>query len=151
MPSLTDAREQATAASGVEAPPSDARPAKAVKPPATPKVPTACACQVPTTDKYPGCNGALSTRKFAPGHDAKLVGYLTRRVAAGESTEEAALADLASKSGNSALLVGKLRAALQRESAKADAKARREHAAREAKEAKDAAKADSDAEAAASA
>jgi len=138
MPSMNDVKEQ-LAAPKVEAPASDATPAKAKREPVAPRTPTNCVCGVPG-DK--GCNGAKSTRKFAPGHDAKLVGYLTREVVAQRVTPEVALKDLAEKSGNSALLVGKLKSAIERETEKADAKARKASVEAAAAEAKVAEKAD---------
>jgi hypothetical protein len=63
--------------------------------------------------KYTGCRGAKSTRKFAPGHDAKLKGYLTREYAEGKRTADAVIEEVRTKSGNSALLVGAIKRAVK--------------------------------------
>lgn len=130
--------------SQVEAPPSDAgavkteataeaKPAKVAK---APKVPEDCKCGVPNNGKvdaegkhkYPGCQGGKTTGKFAPGHDAKLVGYLTREYAAGNRDADSVIAEVREKSGNSALLVGKIKSAVKRADDDKVAKARREQA-----------------------
>lgn len=99
----------------VEAPESDAKPtAPKVAKPKTVKVAQPCKCDVPG-DK--GCNGGVTKGVFAPGHDAKLVGYLTREVVAGRLAKDAAVADLVGK-GGSKLLQTKLGAAIDRETAK---------------------------------
>ncbi len=121
MPSLTDAREAASTDGGrVEAPDSDAspKPVKAAKAPKTPKVavePHDCKCQVP------GCTGKTN-RNFAPGHDAKLVGHLTRQVVAGEMTTSEAMQAVIDRAGASSLLVQKVKNAIQTEVDKRKAK-----------------------------
>lgn len=100
-----------------------AKPAAEPKAPREPKPkaePKACACQVPG-DK--GCNGGKTNRYFAPGHDAKLVGYLTREVVAGRMDKDAAITTLDERSGSSATLLGKLKSAIVRETDKAAKKA----------------------------
>jgi hypothetical protein len=114
--------EAPASAPKVEAPEGQTAP-KAEKAPrakAAPKQATACACAVPGDN---GCNGGMSKGTFAPGHDAKLTGHLTREVVAGNLTADQAVEDMKAK-GGSALLQGKLRAAIQRETAKAERKAK---------------------------
>jgi hypothetical protein len=144
MPTLNEARATVAPAPAapkpkVEAPEGQT---KAIDPkPQAPKTkaePKPCACQVP------GCD-AKSTRKFAPGHDAKLKGYLTREVVAGNLTKEKAIEWIDRASGNSALLRGGLEAGIKRELAKVEAKGKREQAAKEKKDAETAAKADTQA------
>ncbi len=132
MPTLTDAKNDVAAnVPDSDVPASDAAP-KAEKPKREPKakpVPTDCGCQVPThgkNDKYPGCNGAKTTSRFAPGHDAKLSGYLNRQVESGDLTAEMALDIMKERSNNSALLVGKLQKALAVTADKATRKAKAE-------------------------
>lgn len=119
MPTLAEAHEIATAAEGkVEAPENDAKPAKAVKAPREPKTPVephACKCGVPKCD-------STTTRNFAPGHDAKMVGYLTRQVVAGELTKTEALQKVTEVSGAGSLLVQKVSNGIQREIDKRKAK-----------------------------
>lgn len=151
MPTREDAKAAAVAApeksdapeSQVEAPTE----AKAEKPKREPKAkaePTDCACGVPDHDrtgapatgdavKFPGCRGGKSTRKFAPGHDAKLVGYVTRMYAAGKVSAEGAVEEVRVKSANSALLVGKIKAAVKRVDDEKASRERREQAAKDAK------------------
>lgn len=106
---------------------------KAPKTPKAPKVAQPCKCNVPDVKgTNGGCAGGLTKGVFAPGHDAKLTGYLTREVVAGNLTTDAAVADLAGK-GGSALLQNKLRAAIERETDKAT---KREAAAKQREEAK---------------
>lgn len=120
----------------VSAPANDAKPAKetAPKAPKAPKEPMACRCEVPGEN---GCNGGQTRKLFAPGHDAKLVGYLTREVVAGNISEQEAKDTLAARSNGSAHLLSKLAVAIPREvgkvqrresaaKAKADAKAEKE-------------------------
>lgn len=129
--------------SQVEAPPSDAK----STPKREPKVkaePKDCACRVPNQDKtgaeasgdavkFAGCNGGKSTRKFAPGHDAKLVGYLTRSYEAGRISAQDAIDTVKKRSDNSALLVGKIKAAVKRVDEQRVARERRDQAAKDAK------------------
>lgn len=153
MPTREDAKAAAVAApektdvpeSKVEAPTA----APAEKPKREPKAkaePTDCACKVPDHDrsgapatgdavKFPGCRGGKSTRKFAPGHDAKLVGFVTRQYAAGKVTAEAAIEEVRTKSANSALLVGKIKAAVKRVDDERASRERREQAEKDAKSA----------------
>lgn len=151
MVSRAEAREAVKKPEQAEIPASDSG-AKVDAPAKTPKEkvvkePTDCVCAVPDNGpvndqgkaKYPGCNGAKSTRKFAPGHDAKLVGYLTRQYEAGEVTAEQAIEQVREKSGGSALLLGKIKAAIKAVDQRKEAKERREAAAK--------AKAEADAEA----
>lgn len=152
MPTREEAKTAAVPApaSQVEAPeskvdaPTEAKPVKAAKEPKVKAEPTDCACKVPNHDKtgatatgdaikFPGCNGGRSTRHFAPGHDAKLVGYVTRRYEAGSITAEQAVESVREKSGNSALLVGKIKAAVKRVDETRAATERREQAAKDAK------------------
>jgi hypothetical protein len=72
-------------------------------------------------------------RKFAPGHDAKLVGYATRLYAAGKVSADEAVAMVRDRSGNSALLVGKIKTAVKREDDAKVARERREQAAKDEK------------------
>lgn len=136
----------------VTAPASDAKPAKEVTPkaPKAPKEPMACRCEVPGEN---GCNGGQTRKQFAPGHDAKLVGYLTREVVAGNLTEAEAKETLSARSNGSAHLLSKLAVAIPREvgkvqrreaSAKAreDAKAEKEAKMVEARKQAELAKAD---------
>jgi hypothetical protein len=127
----------ATPAEPKVAAPAAEKPVKEPKAPrekAAPKEPVACRCQVPGEN---GCNGGKTRKLFAPGHDAKLVGYLTREVVAGNMTQDKALETIKERSENSAHLVSKLQAAIPRElgkvqrkdaaaKAKADAKAEKE-------------------------
>ncbi len=151
MPSMTDAKELA----GVPASDAGTTEAKAAKEPKAkrePKAkaePTTCGCQVPTHNakgevasdgKFGGCGDAKTTSKFAPGHDAKLVGFLTRSVAGGQLTEDAAMEIVAERSKNSALLIGKLKSAL---ATVADKKARAAQKAEAAKADKPAPEAES--------
>lgn len=78
--------------------------------------PTRCKCAVPGCDSF-------SKRNFAPGHDAKLIGYLTREVVAGNMTLADASDLLSTRSNGSKLLLSKLGAAVPREFAKIEAKA----------------------------
>lgn len=160
MPTREDAKAAAVQApekntdvdapdSQVAAPTGDAtakteKPAKAPKEPKVKAEPVACKCGVPDHDKsgkdangdavkFPGCRGGKSTRHFAPGHDAKLVGYVTRRYEAGSITAEQAVETVREKSGNSALLVGKIKAAVKRVDETRAATERREQAAKDAK------------------
>lgn len=103
--------------------------AKAPKAPRVAKVAGPCKCQVPG-DK--GCNGATTKGVFAPGHDAKLTGHLTRQVVAGNLTADEAVEDMKAK-GGSDLLQGKLRAAIARETTKVQ---KREAAAKAKEDAK---------------
>lgn len=135
--------------SQVAAPTGDAtakteKPAKAPKEPKVKAEPVACKCGVPDHDKagkdangdavkFPGCRGGRSTRHFAPGHDAKLAGYITRRYAAGSVTAEQAIEEVRAKSGNSALLVPKVKRALKLVDETRAATERREQAAKDAK------------------
>lgn len=131
-----------TAEPKVTAPASDATNGKAEpKAPrakAAPKVAQDCKCAVPDV---PGTNGGCAGGKtkgvFAPGHDAKLTGYLTREVVAGNLTAEQAVEDLKTK-GGSALLQGKLKAAISRETDKAARKAKAEKERADAKAEKEA-------------
>lgn len=111
---------------------------KAPRTKAAPKVAQDCKCAVPDA---PGTNGGCAGGKtkgvFAPGHDAKLTGYLTREVVAGRLTAEQAVEDLKTK-GGSALLQGKLKAAISRETDKAARKAKAERERNEAKAEKEA-------------
>lgn len=94
--------------------------------------PKACACQTPyENDDYRGCQDAKTNRVFAPGHDAKLVGYLTRQVIAGGMTQDAAVKVLDERSQGSKLLVAKLQTAIPRERERA-ATTQRNKEAREA-------------------
>ncbi len=99
----------------------------------------------PATVKPCGCGDEACTsttaRSFAPGHDAKMVGRLTRAVLAGEMTEDEAK-QAATNAGGSALLISKLNTAIPRERTKAEAKVRR---AAEKASAKTAPEADADA------
>lgn len=142
-----------TPAPKVSAPANDAKPAKAEaapKAPKAPKEPVDCNCQVPGDN---GCNGGKTRKQFAPGHDAKLVGYLTREVVAGNMTEQDAKDTLSARSNGSAHLLSKLAVAIPREvgkvqrreaSAKAreDAKAEKEAKMAEARKQAELAKAD---------
>jgi hypothetical protein len=135
--------------SQVAAPTGDAtakteKPAKVAKEPKVKAEPVACKCGVPDHDrkgaeatgdavKFPGCRNGKSTRHFAPGHDAKLVGFLTRAYEAGRIGAEAAIEEVRAKSGNSALLVGKVKAAVKRVDDTRAATERREQAAKDAK------------------
>lgn len=146
-PDKNDAPESQVAA------PEGAAPVKAAKAPKEPKAkaePVACKCQVPNHDKtgktatgdavkFQGCNGGKSTRHFAPGHDAKLVGYLTRFYEGGGIGAEQAIETVRERSGNSALLVGKIKAAVKRVDETRAATERREQAAKDEKAAKEAA------------
>jgi hypothetical protein len=126
---------------------SDAKPAKAPKEKVV-KEPTDCVCGVPdngpTNDsgksKFPGCGNAKSTRKFAPGHDAKLVGYLTRQFEAGAISADDAIAQVRDKSGGSALLLGKIKSAIRAVDERKAAKTRREEALKAKAAAEEAAK-----------
>jgi len=164
MPSMTDAKEQAgvpASDAGVTTETKAAKEPKAKREPKPKAEPSTCGCGVPTHNakgesdsagKFGGCGDAKTTSKFAPGHDAKLVGYLTRSVAGGHMTEDQAMEIVAERSKGSALLIGKLKSAL---ATVADKKARA--VKREAEKAEAAAKPEStpesnvDAEAAASA
>lgn len=92
-----------------------------------------CRCEVPGEK---GCNGAQTKGIFAPGHDAKLVGHLTRQVVAGHTTKALAVEALSNK-GGSQLLQSKLGAAIDREVAKRDNAAKRESERLAAKATKD--------------
>lgn len=151
MPTREEAKQAAVAVaapeSKVEAPEGDAtatKPEKAPKPPKTPKEPTACTCGVPDQDKtgapatgdavkFTGCRGGKSTRRFAPGHDAKLAGYLTRQYAAGRVTFDEAIDIVKERSGGSALLVPKVKRALKLVDEAKAANARRDQAAQDEK------------------
>lgn len=135
----------------------------------TPRVPKAktepgpCQCEVPdVAGTNGGCAGAKTNRLFAPGHDAKLVGYLTREVVAGRLTQEQAVAEIGKRSKESVLLISKLTSAIPREmdkakgaakrlADKAAAKAEKEKASAFAREQAEAVKADKAAKAAAEA
>lgn len=112
---------------------------KAPRAKAAPKEAVACKCAVPDVKgTNGGCNGGKTKGVFAPGHDAKLTGYLTREVVAGNMTADEAVEDLKTK-GGSALLQGKLKAAITRETEKAARKAKatqEREAAKAEKEAK---------------
>lgn len=114
---------------------------KPAKAPKTPKVAVDCKCEVPNVPgTNGGCNGGKTNSNFAPGHDAKMVGYLTREVVAGKMTTEQAVAKLSAASGASKTLIGKLTSAIPREQANAAGAAKREadkQAAKDAKAAKD--------------
>lgn len=151
---IANAARSTAPAPKVEAP--EGKPAPAPKVKAEPKP---CGCQVPGDN---GCNGGKTARFFAPGHDAKLVGHLTREVVAGNLTKEQATEVLAQRSGGSKTLLGKLTTAIPRELAKKAnqdkresdrAKAKAEKAAKDAtvKEQVAAVKADREAAQAASA
>lgn len=151
MPTREEAKAAAVAAPETEAPESKvAAPAstpKAEKPkkePKAPKVPVGCSCEVPDHDKtgkiatgdavkFPGCRGGKTTGKFSPGHDAKLVGWVTRKYAAGSVTAEAAIEEVRTKSAGSALLVSKVKSAVKREDDAKASRQRREQAEAEAK------------------
>lgn len=108
-------RQSATPASA----PKVAAPTAARKETPAPKAkpePKTCACQVPGPN---GCGNSTTTRIFAPGHDAKLIGFLTRQVVSGEMTAEVAATTLALRSNGSRSLAGKLATAIPRELAKA--------------------------------
>ena len=100
--------------------------AKAAVPKPAPRAkaePKNCACQVPGDN---GCNEAKTTRVFAPGHDAKLIGFLTRKVVSGDITEDEAKQALDTRSNGSKQLASKLAHAIPREQAKKEATAKRE-------------------------
>lgn len=133
--------------------PSNGAAEKPAKAPKTVKVAQDCKCGVPDVKgTNGGCAGGKTKGVFAPGHDAKLTGYLTREVVAGNLTADQAVEDLKAK-GGSALLQGKLKAAIAREVDKAErkaatqatkdaAKAEKERASAFAKEQAELAKAD---------
>lgn len=135
MPSLAEVRENVanqndSAVDTDDAPKVDAPTAE--KPARAPKVakePTDCACQTPE------CS-SKSKGKFAPGHDAKLVKHLTAQVVYGDMSVEDAEAALKERSGNSVLLLNKLRGSIERESGVKERKARREAAKTEVAETK---------------
>lgn len=108
---------------------------KAPRAKAAPKEPVDCRCQVPGPN---GCNGGKTRKLFAPGHDAKLVGHLTREVVAGNLTQEQAVETIKERSQNSPHLVSKLQAAIPRELGKVQRKAENAKAKEEAKAAKEA-------------
>ncbi len=79
-----------------------------------------CKCGVPTAAGN-ACSG-VTFATFAPGHDQKAVGYLTRQVVKeGKLTTEQAVEQLR-KVGASDVLVGKLTAAIARETKASKAK-----------------------------
>lgn len=112
----------------VEAP-ANSKPAVEAKAPKAKPEPKTCACKVP------GCS-SKTTRIFAPGHDAKLVGHLTREVVKGSLTKDAAIATLNQRSEGSKLLASKLATAIPRELDKANAANKRAQAQADAKAAK---------------
>lgn len=107
----------------VAAPAAASKPAPKAKAERKAPVVKTCACGVP--DKAGAVCNAQTRSKFAPGHDAKLVGHLTREVVAGKMTREQAVEQVKTKSGDSKLLVAKIGSAVDREldkAAKAKAK-----------------------------
>lgn len=131
-----EASRNAAPAPRVEAPTAQNANGTPSSTPKTPKAkaePKACGCGVPGPN---GCNGGKTTRMFAPGHDAKLVGHLTREVVSGGMTLEQATNELSTKSGGSKTLLNKLATAVPREQAKVNSAKKREQDRIAAKEAK---------------
>lgn len=144
MPSLAEARANVAASDNTDVVDNDApkvdapTEAKPAKEPKAAKEPTDCAC------KTPECS-AKSKGRFAPGHDAKLVKHLTAQVVYGDMAAEDAEVALKERSGNSVLLLNKLRGSIERESGVKDRKAKREAAKAEVAEQKAATQVDAEA------
>lgn len=142
MPSLAEARANVAADTAPDTESVDGAPkieaptaAKPVRAKAEPKVATECACQTPE------CT-STSKGKFAPGHDAKLVKHLTAQAVYHGMSQADAETALKERSGNSVLLLNKLKSSIERETGVRDRKVRREAAKAEATETKAAVSAD---------